>query len=262
MKSVLFRIAVAGAIIGFAPSTFAAAKTYVSQTGSDSNTAANCSRGSPCRNFSAAYTVTNTGGEIVALDSTGYGQVSIGKAITISGAPGTTATVQVPVSSSGITVNAPSSDVVVLRNLVFSGSGANCTGINHASGMLIVQDSRFSALAFGIKSTAKSSISDSDFVGNGIGLQVTGEGSDQQGNPNMNACVAACAVVRGGSFVGNTTALASVSSVLGKENIFIRSLGSGEFLTHFEFNGTFFSPGDNVGQTQPSYISAGYNMSP
>src|ERR1051325_6432172 len=95
MKSALFRIAVAGAIVGFAPSTFAAAKTYVSQTGSDSNTAANCSRGSPCRNFSAAYSVTNAGGEIVALDSTGYGALTITKAISVTAPAGIVATVQV-----------------------------------------------------------------------------------------------------------------------------------------------------------------------
>src|SRR5215471_2418652 len=63
-----------------------AARTFVSSAGSDSNTGANCSLASPCRSFQAAYGVTSPGGEIVALDSAGFGELTITGSVSIVGA--------------------------------------------------------------------------------------------------------------------------------------------------------------------------------
>jgi hypothetical protein len=48
-----------------------AQRTFVSTSGNDANTAANCSLASPCRSFGSALSVTVADGEIVVLDS-GY----------------------------------------------------------------------------------------------------------------------------------------------------------------------------------------------
>jgi hypothetical protein len=47
-----------------------AARTFVASTGSDSDP---CSRVDPCRTFQAAVDATAAGGEVVALDSAGFG---------------------------------------------------------------------------------------------------------------------------------------------------------------------------------------------
>src|SRR5712671_3103248 len=84
-----------------------------------------CSFTNPCRNFSVAYGVTNTGGEIIALTpGVGYGGLTITHAITVTGLPGQVAFVAVGASSTGFTVSAGTSELVVVRNITFNGSGA------------------------------------------------------------------------------------------------------------------------------------------
>src|SRR5262249_29163390 len=79
-----------------------AARTFVSGGGSDGNTGTNCPQGSPCRSFAAAYSVTSSGGEIIALDSAGYGEVTITGPVSIIGA--LIASVQVSANTIGITI--------------------------------------------------------------------------------------------------------------------------------------------------------------
>src|SRR5215831_4846127 len=55
-------------------------RTFVSGGGSDSNP---CSRTAPCRTFGQALSQTSSGGEVVALDSAGYGPFSITQAVSI-----------------------------------------------------------------------------------------------------------------------------------------------------------------------------------
>src|SRR6187401_2596973 len=59
-------------------------RTFVSTSGSDANP---CTRTDPCRNFQAAIANTLAGGEVVALDSGGYGTFTVDKSLTIAGAP-------------------------------------------------------------------------------------------------------------------------------------------------------------------------------
>jgi hypothetical protein len=94
-------------------------RTFVASTGSDANP---CSRVAPCRTFGAALAQTASGGEIVALDSGGYGAVTISQAVTIVAAPGIQASIS-PSSGTAITVDAGPSDVVVLRNLYLNAQG-------------------------------------------------------------------------------------------------------------------------------------------
>jgi hypothetical protein len=104
-------------------------RTFVSTAGSDSNP---CTRAAPCRNFQAAMANTLAGGEVVALDSGGYGPVSIGMAVTIVGAPGVHAAVTAT-SGDAIHVAAGAGDTVILRNLYLNGLGAT-NGVNYVSG--------------------------------------------------------------------------------------------------------------------------------
>ena len=94
-------------------------RSAVSLNGSDLNA---CTTTSPCRSFATALSQTNAGGEIIALDSAGYGPFTIDRAIAVSGAPGVHAAISVPLNY-GISVAAAPTDRIVIRNLVFIGTG-------------------------------------------------------------------------------------------------------------------------------------------
>ncbi len=65
---------------------------------------------------------TNIGGEIIALDTAGYGSFTANKSVTVRRAPGIHAAISA--ASDAITVAATASDRVTLRNLVLIGTGA------------------------------------------------------------------------------------------------------------------------------------------
>src|SRR5438874_11521405 len=115
-----------------------AQRTFVSAaTGNDANP---CTRTAPCRNFAAAIAQTASGGEVIVLDSGGYGTVTINQAVSLVAPPGVYAGISV-FSGTGITVNAGPSDVVTLRGLTLTGLGG-ADGISFTSGAsLYVQDS-------------------------------------------------------------------------------------------------------------------------
>src|SRR5919108_688209 len=114
-----------------------AQRTFVSaETGNDANP---CTRTAPCRNFAAAIAQTAAGGEVVALDSGGYGPVTIGSAISLVAPTGVYAGITA-FSGNAVTVSAGSSDVVTLRGLTLNGLGGS-TGIAFdTGGTLYVQD--------------------------------------------------------------------------------------------------------------------------
>jgi hypothetical protein len=103
----------------------AAQRTFARSDGVDTNP---CSIASPCRSFSAAITHTDPDGEIVVLDSAGYGIVTVNKGVSIIAPPGIYAGVSVPSGSDGIDV-AASGKKVVLRGLAINGQGGD-VGIN------------------------------------------------------------------------------------------------------------------------------------
>jgi len=113
--------------IGDAQAT--AQRTFVASNGNDANP---CSVAAPCRSFAASIAQTNDKGEIVVLDSAGYGNVTITKSVTIVSPPGIYAGISVFTGNDGITVNAPSG-VIVLRGLKINGQGGN-VGINFVQG--------------------------------------------------------------------------------------------------------------------------------
>ena len=77
------------------------------RVGGQATTPTACSLTAPCRGFAAALVQTNPGGEIVVLDSAGYGPVTITKAVSIVVPPGIYAGVSVTVAGTdGIVVSA------------------------------------------------------------------------------------------------------------------------------------------------------------
>jgi hypothetical protein len=100
----------------------AADRVFVASFGSDANTGTSCGLANPCRHFSAAMTVVDPGGEVIALDSAGFGAVTITKSVTIAASPGSYAGIS---AASGIAVNIPTSGVnVILRGLSLNSTGA------------------------------------------------------------------------------------------------------------------------------------------
>jgi hypothetical protein len=90
-----------------------AARTFVSSTGSDAN---DCSRTSPCRNFQRGHDAVTAGGEVVALDSAGYGALNITKSVTITGEGVHAAATSPSGGGNVVTVNGAGISVV-LRNI-------------------------------------------------------------------------------------------------------------------------------------------------
>lgn len=130
MRKVLFVCTVSLLVSSF---TFASGvRSFVSGSGVDN---ASCDRTTPCRNFAAAITATDTGGEVVALDSAGYGPVTITKSISIIVPLGIHAAIA-PTSGNGITINAPGG-TVVLKNLFINSQGGS-SGITVSSADTVV----------------------------------------------------------------------------------------------------------------------------
>jgi hypothetical protein len=105
-------------------------RSAVSINGFDTNP---CTVPQPCRTFGAAIAVTNSGGEVLALDSGGYGPFSVTKAVTVQPIPGAYAGIAPSAPGSAISVNAGANDRVVLRNLTLSSQGTGL-GINFTAG--------------------------------------------------------------------------------------------------------------------------------
>jgi hypothetical protein len=104
-------------------------RSFVATFGNDANS---CVPGSECRSFGRAMTVTNAGGEIIAISSGGYGAFTINKAITVIGAPGVTASITVS-GTDGISIAAGASDRVTIRGLNITQTAGGHSGIG-ASG--------------------------------------------------------------------------------------------------------------------------------
>jgi hypothetical protein len=104
-------------------------RTFVSGRGSDGNP---CSLTAPCRTFATALGVVGSGGEVIALDSAGYGAFAINKTVTITVPPGVYAGISV-FGGDGVSISAGPTDVVILRGLGINQFGGT-NGINFSSG--------------------------------------------------------------------------------------------------------------------------------
>lgn len=116
------RLSLCAGILLLAASNLVAAtaqRTFVASSGVDNPT---CSLGTPCRSFAAAVTATNPAGEVIVVDSAGYGPVTITKPVSIIAPPGIYGGISVFPGNDGVTIDAPGS-TVVLRGLSINGQG-------------------------------------------------------------------------------------------------------------------------------------------
>ena len=152
-------------------------RTHVSAAfGSDANTATNCAAAAPCRFFAAAMTVTNPNGEVIVLDSGGYGAVTITQSVALIAPTGVYAGISVFPGADGVTI-ATAGVNVVLRGLSINGQGGN-NGINMTAGnRLTVENcviSNLSQSGILVNAAATVRVTDSivrDNAGFGITLQ-------------------------------------------------------------------------------------------
>lgn len=112
-------------------------RVFVSaRSGSDANACNSIT--TPCQTFAGAVTQLNPDGEVIVLDSGGYGPLTITQGMTIEAPAGVTAFIHPP-SGDAITVSAGSTDVVTLRGLVLN-VGTNAGITINAVGTLNVEN--------------------------------------------------------------------------------------------------------------------------
>jgi hypothetical protein len=204
-------------------------RSAVSVTGSDSNA---CTVVSPCRSFGVAIAHTNAGGEVIAIDSGGYGAFAINQAVSVIGAPGIHAAITA--SADGIGVTAASIDTVTIRGLnitlTTSSKGIKATSF----GKLFIDNCSVSGGNVGISisgsSSSKASIADSVVRGADYGfviqspvamLRCRGEANSNAGlyvqsGPDADGVVAAVDFVATGNGAG-----AAADSVLSGHQVIL-----------------------------------------
>jgi len=149
--------------------------------GLDSNTSFNCDVAHPCRFFQAATTVVDPSGEVVVLDSGGYGSVTLTKSISLTAPAGVYAGISVFPGVDGVTI-ATAGVSVVLRGLTINGQGGY-NGVNMTTGKkLTVENCVISNLAgsgISVSGTAIVRVTDTtirDNATNGVFLQNGAQG--------------------------------------------------------------------------------------
>lgn len=167
-------------------------RSAVSVTGNDANA---CTVPSPCRTFSKAVSVTNSGGEVIALDSGGYGPFTIDRAVTVRPVPGAYAGLA-PSSTNGISVVAGANDDVILRGITINGlGGTNLYGIYYVSGRsLTIQRCAIDRMTGrGIVSVQSSNlfVSDTTITNSAFGIQL---GNGNVGSPTVFATISNCRI--------------------------------------------------------------------
>jgi hypothetical protein len=182
MRRIPFAVSACLFVISLASLAQASQRTFVSAAGIDGNP---CSRGAPCRNFAAALSQTDSGGEVVVLDSAGYGAFTITQSVSIVAPPGVYAGVSV-FSGNGIDVNTGSGAIVTLRGLTVNDQGSAGNGISFGNqGTLYVENcvvngfnnsggfGGASGLIFApVGNSSALDVKDSTFTGNFNGIQV------------------------------------------------------------------------------------------
>jgi hypothetical protein len=199
-------------------------RTFVSGTGSDTMPPSNtCTRQFPCRTFAYALTQTVPTGEVVALDSAGYGGFSLTHAVSIIGPPGVYAGVSVS-SGDAIVINALAmSDTITLRGLTVKNQGSTGNGIVFNSGGRLRIEScvvnRFESQSQGFskgilfQGDGLLEVRDSAVIGNTEGIRVAPpSGSTARvtiDNVRLEGNSSVGLVVQDGSFVSVSNSVAS-----------------------------------------------------
>jgi hypothetical protein len=169
-------VAFAVALVASGLAGAASQRSFVSTSGVDNPA---CSVASPCRTFAAAVAATLANGEVIVLNSGGYGPVTIAKSVSIIAPPGVYAGISVS-SGSGVTLATSVTDSVTLRGLTINNVGAGETGIQATGdGRLQVEDVHVTGflsgagLGFAPPSSGDLVVERSSFSGNNWGIVIT-----------------------------------------------------------------------------------------
>lgn len=161
--------------LSFLGTSHAAQRQFVASYGDDTNP---CSLVQPCRSLNAAIAAVDVNGEVIVLDSAGYGTAVITKDVSIVAPPGIYAGTTVPSGGTGIEVNASNANVV-LRGLTINALGG-LYGIRFVTGKqltidhCIIANATMSGIDF-VSSSATLTISNSELRGNGnFGISSSG----------------------------------------------------------------------------------------
>lgn len=209
-------------------------RTFVSGSGLDSNP---CSLALPCRGFPAAVAAVADGGEVVVLDSAGYGPVAITKSVSIIAPPGVYAGISV-FSGDGVTLSTAGL-AVSLKGLTITGLGG-ANGIHMTAGAgLRIEDCTVTGFGatntsagINISAAADIVISNTSAVGNYVGILLDGGANVQISNSNIDQNALVGVLLDGPS---NATTLATVSEsvVSGNAGCGLAVLGQGVFTGGF-----------------------------
>ena len=233
IASLPLRVALASALgIAFAQDALAAAqRTFVASTGNDASA---CTLTSPCRSFAAAIAQTLSGGEVIVLDSAGYGPVVVNQPVSIIAPPGVYAGVSV-FSGAGIAINAGAGAKVTLRGLTINALGG-VQGVQFTSGDALYIDNVIvsgfaTGLAVSTSATASVFVADSSFRDNTTGASFTASAGTlsvgiERALFERNATGATFAdrtigAVRGSSFVSGTTGV-TIAAAAGGSKVEVR----------------------------------------
>jgi len=299
----LFAPVLVAADLAFLPAANAAAqRTFVASYGSPANTAFNCSLTKPCRAFSDAMGVTNPKGEVVVLDSAGYGPVTISQSVSIISPPGVYAGISV-FTGDGVTVAGTAIDVL-LRGLTINGQGGT-NGIVYggSDGSLSVDGCNIAAMAnFGIYAFATNGtlrVKDSTIVRSGsVNIDLDGTVTGTLNRVYLGGSLSALSAADGAKVtvtdsalvdastggviaLGATDVMVSRTAISGSDFAFYVHAFSGEITrvvadgnsinnisdTVFYFSGgsgssTIYSPGNNTVGFNNGYVTGGALTTP
>jgi hypothetical protein len=198
------------------PSVPPISRTYVAIDGSDANGPTySCNFAHPCRTFQTAFSRVTDGGEVLAVDGSGYGPLTITRSVSIIANPGAFAGIGVFAGSTGITI-ATAGINVTLRGLTLNGQGG-AYGINMTDGAKLSVENcviaGFTTAGINVATAATVRIVDTLVRDNVRGVQLDGgatasiSGSKFLGNSDIGILV--------GGTTGTTTAAISRSVVTG-----------------------------------------------
>jgi hypothetical protein len=203
----------AGAVVPIAPPI---SRTFVASYGIDANGAAHsCDFAHPCRTFQMAFSRVLDGGEVLAVDGSGYGLVTIDRSVSLIANPGVFAGIGVFSGGTGITI-ATAGVNVTLRGLTLNGQGG-AYGVNMTNGAKLSIENcviaGFTSAGVNVGVAATVRIVDSLVRDNFRGVQLDGgatasiSGSKFLGNSGNGILV-------GGGTAGTTTTAAISRSVV------------------------------------------------
>ena len=211
-----------------------AAKIFEASFGNDANDG---SRGSPKRNFQPAHDAVAAGGQIVVLDTAGYGALAITKSVAVTVPPGVNGFVSVSGNADAITVNAGTSDVVSLRGLILEGGGKFGTGSHGvfatSVGTLVVEECAIRNFVTGI-SLFQSVAGSLEVHGSSVRQCLLGIFAAPQAVVALKSLVTGCllednfsAALVTQSLRGGTVTLSAINCVLSGNNRAFQPSGSG-----------------------------------